>query len=573
MIVKKNLYPIYIILIVIFFSLQSFEKNKSSIPEKKSSPEVKKLLDLGIKYYHNEKFDSSYYYFNKAKSVAEIKKDTAKIIYSIVWMAEIQNGIGDYYSSEATAIEAFPFFENNNKFPYSKWSTYNLLGNNYVSKLDYDNALYYYNKAYKLNPDVISNAEILSNIAWVYMFKKSYKKAIEILLPLISNKVIANNKYAYSHIIENLGIAYYRIGNSTKGIALLYKSLKIKKEIKDEVGIISSYFDLSRCYIKTNPTLANYYSLLTYKTAIRLKRPNDQLEILRFIIENSPGDKSKKYTLIYLNLNDSLQKVRQKAKNQFAKIKYDFKKEKEENRKLKAEKELQQELEKNKNIVIIFIIVIIIIASGFVYYYLIEKNKKEKLKTAYNTEIRIAKKLHDELANDIYQTIAFAETQDLSTPNNAEKLLDSLDSIYTTTRNISRENNLIETGSLFPSNLKEMISGFDHHSINLMINGLDEIDWTSLENFKKITIYRVLQELLVNMKKHSQCSVVIVSFKKQENNLLLNYSDNGIGINLDKKIKKNGLQNIENRIIAINGTITFDSNVSNGVKINISIPI
>jgi hypothetical protein len=31
-------------------------------------------------------------------------------------------------------------------------------------------------------------------------------------------------------------------------------------------------------------------------------------------------------------------------------------------------------------------------------------------------------KLHDELANDVYQTMAFAETQDLSTTRNKEIL-------------------------------------------------------------------------------------------------------------------------------------------------------
>ena len=42
------------------------------------------------------------------------------------------------------------------------------------------------------------------------------------------------------------------------------------------------------------------------------------------------------------------------------------------------------------------------------------------------------------------------------------------------------------------------------------------------------------------MKKHSKSNLVIISFKEQENKLLLNYFDNGIGINLEENIKKNG---------------------------------
>lgn len=555
------------------FFLQSCEKKKTSIPKKKSSPEVKRLLDLGNKYYQDEKFDSSYYYFNKAKSVAEIKKDTSRIIYSIGSMAYIQNDLGDHYSCEATAIEAFPFFENTDKFPYGKWSIYNLLGNNYFSALDYDNALHYYNKAYKLNTDVISNAEILSNIALVHITRHSYKKAIVILSPLILNKAIINNKYAYSHIMDNLGFAYFKIGNSSKGIALLNKSLKIRKEKNDELGLTSSYYNLSEYYKKTNPKLANYYALLAYKTTTKLNRPNDRLDCLKLLIENNSGNKSKEYALIYLNLNDSIQKVRQKAKNQFAKIKYDFKKEKEENEILKTQRVLEQEQQKNKNLLFYFIISIGLITSLFIYYYLITKNKKEKIKVSYNTEVRIAKKLHDELANDVYHTMAFAETQDLSTHSNKEKLLSNLDTIYIRTRNISKENSSINTDALFLPNLKEMMLGFSTDTVNILTNGMETIQWEEIETFKKIMVYRILQELLVNMKKHSNCNVVILSFKENENQLQINYTDNGIGVTEEQLKSKNGLKNVENRIIAIKGNSTFDTTSETGFKVNISFPI
>lgn len=488
-------------------------------------------------------------------------------------MAEIQNGIGDHYSCEATAIEALPFLENTNKYPYGKWSIYNLLGNNYFSMFDYNNALLYFNKAYKLNNDVISNAEILSNIALVYITQHSYKKAIAILSPLIVNKTIINDKYAYSHIIDNLGYSYFKIGNSTKGIALLNKSLKIRKEINDKVGIISSYYNLSRYYKKENTNLANHYGLLAYKITKKLNRPNDRLEILRFLIENNSGNKSKKYALIYLNLNDSVQKVRQKAKNQFAKIKYDSKKEKEENEILKTQRALEQEQQKNKNLLFYFIICIGLIITLFIYYYLITKNKKEKIKVSYNTEVRIAKKLHDELANDVYHTMAFAETQDLSTNTNKEKLLSNLDTIYTRTRNISKENSVINTDSLFLPNLKEMMLGFNTDKINILTKGIETIHWEKIETFKKITVYRVLQELLVNMKKHSNCSLVVLAFKENKNRLEINYTDNGIGVTEEQLKSKNGLKNVENRIIAIKGNCIFDTKSNTGFKVNIRFPI
>jgi hypothetical protein len=69
------------------------------------------------------------------------------------------------------------------------------------------------------------------------------------------------------------------------------------------------------------------------------------------------------------------------------------------------------------------------------------KNKK-KLKPP-TIQSANSKKLHDELANDVYQTMAFVEMQDLSYSYNKETLLDNLDTIYSRTRNISKETVLL----------------------------------------------------------------------------------------------------------------------------------
>jgi signal transduction histidine kinase len=71
----------------------------------------------------------------------------------------------------------------------------------------------------------------------------------------------------------------------------------------------------------------------------------------------------------------------------------------------------------------------------------------------------------------------------------------------------------METGPLFITDLKEMMTGFNTQEVNVITNGMDSINWMVLDDNKKIIIYRVIQELLVNMKKHSQCSLVVLTFK------------------------------------------------------------
>ena len=201
------------------------------------------------------------------------------------------------------------------------------------------------------------------------------------------------------------------------------------------------------------------------------------------------------------------------------------------------------------------------------------KSKREKIRISYNTETRISKKLHDELANDLYQTMTFAETQDLSTENNKETLLNDLDSIYSRTRNISRENSSIDIGPNFVPNLKEMMSNYSNDAVNILVNGLDVVQNTALETNKKITIYRTLQELLVNMKKHSQCSLVVITFKNIDKKIQIEYTDNGIGVSKEEINLKNGLLNVETRVKAVDGTLTFDNALHKGFKVNITFPV
>ena len=146
MIFKKFHFPIFVLLAV-FFALISCEKKPLNKPEKKSNlVEINRLILLGEKHFKNTKYDSSYYYFNKAKSLCDVKKDTAKIIYSILKLAYIEQYQGNYSGSETTTLEAFPYLKNNPK-PNHHWALNNIMGNNYFWTLDYKLALQYYNLA------------------------------------------------------------------------------------------------------------------------------------------------------------------------------------------------------------------------------------------------------------------------------------------------------------------------------------------------------------------------------------------------------------------------------------------
>lgn len=571
----KKFCSLIFVLFLLLFTIQSCEKEqKKQLKTKSNLAEINRLIELGEKHFENVSYDSSYYYFNKAKSLCDVKKDTAKIIYTILNLATIEQNQGDYAASESTVLEALPFLKNNPK-PNHHWGVYTTLAINYLQTYDYKLALYYDNLALNLKTNQWRKASIKNNIALINMEMQDYQKAIQILQPLILEEKIINDKEVFSIILNNLGYSYYKAGNP-KGIRYLNQALKMRKKAKNDWGLTSSYVNLSEYYQKDNPRLSFTYALMAYDKSKTVNNVNDRLISLALLIQNSSGNQLKKFSLDYIRINDSVTKARQIAKNQFAKIKYDSKKEKEENLSLKTQKAqsfLQLEQQKNKNIILILLIIIGFLSTIFVYYFLKASNKKEKLQTSYDTEIRIAERLHDELANDVYHTLSFAETQDLSSNQNKEILLHNLDTIYSRTRNISKENSAVDTRLYFVAGLKEMITDFNSDAVNIMIYHMDSVNWNALAANKKIIVYRVLQELLINMKKHSKCSLAAIIFKKNENKLQIDYSDNGVGASLDKNNSTNGLINVENRILSIKGNITFDTKSGKGFKTSLSIPV
>ncbi len=250
-------------------------------------------------------------------------------------------------------------------------------------------------------------------------------------------------------------------------------------------------------------------------------------------------------------------------------MQYDSAKNREENLLLKvssSEKELSLAKEKNKNFIIFAISGSTILFMLFLAYKRKQQHQIEKRTDIYKTEQRIAKKVHDEVANNVVNIMNNIQYTDKSKYN----LLDDLEKVYLLTRDISRENNSVETGENFENYLKSMISSFNTNDVTIILNGFYNVQLSNLTPNKQIELYRILQELLINMKNHSEASLVAITFKKEGARYFIQYSDNGVGADLKNINFKNGLKNMETRIDAISGTIKFETSPNNGFKTFIS---
>lgn len=511
-----------------------------------------------------KQYQNAYELYYESKGIFEKEKDSIRMGYNLLKMAEIQQIYTDYLGGEETITEALKVYEGMEE-PNQEYirEAYNKLGISYAGLKNYKEAINSYNKAKEHTNNPEFKERIDNNIALCYLEDSKYDQAIKVLTALYESELIGKDSITLAKVTDNLGLAQFK-RDGVSGKALMETALAFRTKQGDEKGLVYSYLNLSQYYKVKHPALATEYAQKAYTVATKVGALDHRLDALELL--STIGGKS--YNHEYFRLNDSIDDFRLKAKNQFAKMRFDATDALNENLELKF-KNLEA---RNRNLIGGMILGAFIIVLVFLYLRDKRKHKKEKREqqqeNEYKTETRIAKKLHDELANDIFNTMTFAEIRDLSASENKEILLDRLDKIYAQTRNISKENSNIDTGVNYLRNLKEMLSGYGSQEVNIILREIESIDWQGIEASKKIVVYRVLQELLVNMKKHSKATLVVISFKKINKKIKINYSDNGVGMGPDEHLRKNGLQNVENRIQNINGTITFDTIPERGFKVN-----
>lgn len=98
-----------------------------------------------------------------------------------------------------------------------------------------------------------------------------------------------------------------------------------------------------------------------------------------------------------------------------------------------------------------------------------------------------------------------------------------------------------------------------------------------LSDETEITIFRIVQESIVNAAKYSHAKNVHLSFEFNESELLISVKDDGVGFNVTKTIKEGkesfGLLGMKERAELIGGNLEIDSKRNKGTTIQLILSI
>jgi signal transduction histidine kinase len=106
-------------------------------------------------------------------------------------------------------------------------------------------------------------------------------------------------------------------------------------------------------------------------------------------------------------------------------------------------------------------------------------------------------------------------------------------------------------------------------TIDLVAHG----DLEVLPDPHRTCVYRIVQEALTNIVRHSRAHRVEVAVIGAADNLAVSVSDNGIGFDAPTRAAGLGLRGIEERVRELDGTVEIDSAKGQGTTVKIRLPL
>lgn len=522
---------------------------------------------IGVTYYINGNHDIALKNYLNAVKIFETQNDKSGAANVYLELSVLLRKNNDLELSKIYLNDAIDLFNSNSDLG-GVANAYNNMGIIYETLNNLDSALIWYTRSKELY-EALPNSELgisysLCNIGGIYSMQKEYDKALEVLNKSLEMRIKLDDKFTICQSYTSLGECYSLKGDYSKAITSFKQSIDIARQIHFQDILQYNYEQVANIYQQTG----NYKDALEYYT-------------------------------FYQEIKDSL--YNNERLSQMEELKAKFETDKKEQKLALANKENAlkdlQLRRKNFYIILGFGLVVVITLLGFLLYnrYKLKKEaeifatkamqKEQTAKSVIDAEERERKRIAGDLHDGIGQMLSAAkmnmsalseelqfQRQDQSVFFNRTQ--DIIDECCKEVRTISHQmmpNVLLKSG--LASAVREFVNKINtpRLKVNLHIHGLTE----RLDETIEIVLYRVIQECVNNVIKHSEASILDIQLLGDANEISATIEDNGKGFDasLRDQFEGIGLKNIKTRVDYLNGTVNIDSAVGRGTHINVEIPL
>ena len=487
----------------------------------------------------------------------------------------------------------------------------------------FDSAVYHYNRALDFCKKTEKYEDIAStyyNIGVLYHLNKRYEEALEQGKLAADYARKANDAFIELYANSLIGGCYCNLGKYAEASHILKKNVQKALEIKYPLLAMSSLSPLLSTYQlwnkkdsvriflkkgeelihkipKNSPTALEFYGtqaslynwigeyqksldILTNNSLIQTQLPYDKYRILMARNYEGLGNYQEAFrciqeACIYKDsifdgkIKKELSELNEKLRNSDKELKIAL-----------LEKNQAQEKETRLRHTIYYLTVIglLLVAISI----LLHKRKVQKKETELiaarqyiegleNERKRLAKDLHDGVCNDLLGAILQIQ-QHISSEEQRTNTIQTLEEIRNGVRAISHE--LMPPNFQF-TDLNEMLA--DYFAKMQEVSGVaiqyiphSHTSWASIPEHIGYEIYRIMQETIGNILKHTQAKKIRIQLKKEDTQLTIHMHYDGDWNPKADLSKGIGLRTINDRLKTIGGNYKIETDDA-GVNIHIQV--
>ena len=537
-------------------------KNKK---DKSSKNQTANLLNrYAAIFQRRENYDSAVDCYLRAAGLFKETGDESKIIYSYYNLSGIYKFLEDTVKTFFYAREAYRLAKKT-KDDVLVIRGLIALSDAYNFKREYDSVLIISKQGLKLaaKNDITFAIGIFNNFIGSYFSNSAllYDSAIAHFNLALQSFYKINTQYDIALVLQNIGNAY-----------LKKKDYKNAVKYSKQASVLSQNLKFERVLHLSLPDLVAAEENLGHVT------------------------ESFKYLKQLIAVNDSIKTRNNQKKVYELQTKYETQKQDE-----KMQAQQQMLVQKNKiNYLLGGCVLSLIVILSLLYGNYQNKQKLQQRKiNEFETEkkltateavlkgeeqerTRLAKDLHDGLGgmlsglkysfNSIKNNVMLSQAH----TKTFERSMDMLDNSINEMRRVAH-NMMPEALVKFGLNtaLEDFCNDMNQTgaiNVNYLSLGMEN---ASIVQTKAITIYRIVQELINNIIKHSEAKNAIIQLSKMGEKLSVTVEDdgNGFDIILLNTAKGIGWTNIQNRVDFLNGTLNIQSTQSKGTSVFIELDI
>lgn len=568
--------------------------------------EAQALNDLGIILIDQNLYQAALDYFSLALEIRRELGDSAGVASLHNKKGIIHQKQGNHSAALESQLNALRIYEN---LEEDRWISYSL---NNIAIIHYNlgnlsKSLEYHQKALNIRHkigDLYGIGASLGNMGNVHLQNGDTPRALNYIQEAISYFGQTSYAEALAVQLNNYGAIMLSSGTLDTALHYLKQALDLRRELDDKKAIASTLASLGEVYLRQAQYPRAEQAL---KEALILARNADVKEEQI----NSLSRMSELYALTgrkdlaleslreFIRIKDEVYNDQVNARILEMQTRYDAEKSEQKIALLTSRQQLSElKVQQQRTQIILLIgLAVMLLGGAFFEYYRYRQRQKalwqaEKIrqqevrmqavmKAQENERKRIAEDLHDGIGQTlsglkmVCQGIAENTALAQNEKGRLQALGQSLDSACVEVRSLShqmRPKALSELG-LIPAIEEMLASAFNHSRLDYHFDhyGIEE---ERLPEIIEVSIYRILQELVNNILKHSEAKEASFQLIKNKQGLVLMVEDNGKGFDTTtQKGKGIGLLNLDSRVTLIKGEVNYESTPGKGSLVTIRIPL